>query len=283
MYSLFWTNTIWYILLAILSIAALIVTLKKAPDRRFTAAFWLGVLGFTYILEVMLVIVFNAYHYHPGLVSDSFQDSVLGNIFSQVSVSTSAVLIAVFGLSWIWRAGFSVAYFLVDVLFIALGIYEHNWYRSVYTLFGFFIYSWLIKFWFDRFKSGGYRHLFNITWFLGAFAVTGNTIMMPQKLLKLQIFSVGIFADISKDHTVGMLIYGPILIILMIALHYWQARRAVKWIPFLFFAAMQYVLYVSGFILIEPGWFVIVTAADLLGIYAWTVWLGRSLNTMRPL
>lgn len=282
MHSLFWTHTIWYILLAITSVAALIVTLKKAPDRRFTAACWLGVLGFTYILEVILVIVFNAYHYHPGLVSDSFQDSVLGNIFSQVSVSTSAMLIAVFGLSWVWRAGFSVAYFLIDVLFSTLGIYEHVWYRSIYSLFGFFIYSSLIKLWYDRYKSGKHRFMFNITWFLGALAITGNTIILPQKLMKLQIFSAGIFTDMSKDHTSGMLIYGPIVIILMIAHQYWQARRIVKWAPFLFFAAMQYVLYLSGFILIKPGWFLIVTAIDLLGIYAWTVWLGRSLKPMRP-
>ncbi len=284
MRSLFWTNTIWYILLAITSVAALIVALKRSSDRRFTAAFWLGVLGFTYILEVILVIVFNAYNYRPGLVLDSFQDSVLGNIFSQISVSASALLIAVFGLSWIWRAGFSVTYFLVDALFSALGIYEHIWYRSIYSLFGFFVYSWFIQFWYGKLQAAGHGHrrLSVLAWFLGVFAVTGNTIILPQKLLKLQIFQIGLFADMSKDHTTGMLIYGPILIILILAYQFWSAPRVFKWIPFVFITAMQFLLYSGGFISIKPGWILFVTAADLLGIYAWSVWIGRSLNLLRP-
>lgn len=280
MFSPFWTHTIWYILLAATSVTLLMIALKKAPDRRFAFAFLFGVLGFTYVLEAILVIVFNAYHYHPAIVSDSFQDSVLGNIFSQVSVSTSALLIAVFGLSWKWRTAFSVVYFLIDVLFSTLGVYEHEWYRSIYSLFGFFIYSWAVQQWYCRLRNNPPRFLFYLTWFLGIFALTGNTIVLPLKLLKLQIFSVGIFSDISKDHTTGMIIYAPILIVLIIAHQYWIAPRTLKWIPFLLLTFLQYVLYSAGFILIKPGWLFIVTAADLLGIYVWCAWLNRSLKTI---
>ena len=97
-------------------------------------------------MEVSLLLLFDAYTYYPMIrPDDPFFDAVLGNIFSQVSVSSSAVLICVLGLSNWWLAGFSVAYFLIDIFFVQLGIYEHFWYQSVFTPVGFFILNVIVN------------------------------------------------------------------------------------------------------------------------------------------
>jgi hypothetical protein len=134
----FFTNTIWYIALAVSSAGALVIIYIKSQDRKKTFAFFFAVLGFSYCIEVSLLLLLNAY-YPMIRPDDPFFDAVLGDIFSQVSVSSSAVLICVLGLSNWWLAGFSAAYFLAGMLFVHLGIYEHFWYQSVFTLAGFFV------------------------------------------------------------------------------------------------------------------------------------------------
>lgn len=149
----FFTNTIWYIALALASAAALVTIFVKAPERKKTFAFYFAVLGSTYCIEVSLLLLFNAYTYYLMIrPDDPFFDAVLGNIFSQVSVSSSAVLICVLGLSGWWLAGFSAAYFLIDVLFVQLEIYEHYWYQSVFTPAGFFIYGLIVKYWYRNIR-----------------------------------------------------------------------------------------------------------------------------------
>ena len=99
----FFCNTIWYLLLLATSVTVCWVTMQKSADRKFTLAFGLAVLGFTYWIEVLLLLVLNAYTYYPMLTpEDAFMDAVLGNIFSQVSVSTSALLYCVLDLKSIY-------------------------------------------------------------------------------------------------------------------------------------------------------------------------------------
>ncbi|MGE4485240.1 MAG: hypothetical protein AB7C97_09045, partial [Oscillospiraceae bacterium] len=122
----FWSNTIWYILLGVSSIVSMIFVLKKTENRRFTAAFALAVLGFVYMLEAILIILLNAYIYYPKLmVNDLFQDLVLGNIFSQTSIAATSALAIVYDLSFGWTVLFAAVYYLIDILFVKLGIYEH--------------------------------------------------------------------------------------------------------------------------------------------------------------
>jgi hypothetical protein len=145
----FWTNTIWYLLLLASSVIVIIITAKKSSDLSFTSAFSVAVLGFAYWIEASLVIVLNAYTYHPMITPwDPFQDAVLGNIFSQVSVSSTAVLYCVLGLRKRYIPVLAGCYFVIDILFVKLGIYEHHWYRSFYTFIGFNLFCWMVNKWY---------------------------------------------------------------------------------------------------------------------------------------
>jgi len=275
----FWTNTIWYIALAATSAAVLTVVFIKSPHRKFTLGFWLAVLGATYVIEVFLLLVTDAYTYYPMLTTDKFQDAVLGNFFSQFSVSSTAVLMVVLRLSRWWRVGFSIAYFLIDVLFVQLGIYEHHWYRSYYTLAGFFIYSWLVQKWHHRLLQKPGRLIYLFTLFFGVFAIAGNSIITSLKLLGIQIFQPGFVTDMSKDHTSGSLIYGPVLIILCIALYFWKVKWCVKAGVLAIIATVQYLLIALGLLYIKSGWMTIVILIDILGFYGWTVAVDRLLDS----
>jgi hypothetical protein len=272
----FWTNTVWYIALALTSLSALVVIFAKAPNRKRTFAFFFAVLGFSYWIEISLVLFFNAYVYHPMLINDEFFDSVLGNIFSQVSVSSSAVLISVLNLSNWWLLGFSVAYFLVDLLFSWFGIYVHNWYQSVYTLAGFLIFGGAVKYWYKKICGSPSKLIYYPTLYLSSYAITGNLFGTALKLLDVRMFRSGLFPDPARDHTATAIIYGPILVIVSIALYKWKARLPLKAFVFLLLFVCQLGLVQSGILVMKPGWEIFILLLDLAGYYGFTVLIDRS-------
>jgi hypothetical protein len=254
----------------------------KTRDRKRLFAFWFAVLGFTYCLEASLLLLFEAYTYHPMIrPDDPFFDAVLGNIFSQVSVSSSAVLICVLGLS-VWSlAGFSAAYFLIDILFVYLGVYEHYWYRSVFTLAGFFIYGLIVKRWYRYMFSNPSKWIFYPTLFFSVFASTANLTGTALKLLGLRVFNSAFYSDPSKNHTAMALIYGAVLIIIMITLHKWRPPGLKKIFVFILLSACQWGLLQSGVIIIRAGWEAPVFLFDLAAYYGLTGIMERCLQGSR--
>ena len=277
MSNLFWSNTIWYILLLISSIITIIVTLKKSENRKFTIGFTLATLGSVYLVEVVLVLFLKSYQYYPKLSADVFQDTVFGNYFSQVSISATSAFTIVFNLSYIWYFFFAFIYYLIEELFLKLGIYKQNWYKSIYTLIGFIPLLWLIKKWHTKLISSSKQVIYYITLFLGTFSISVHSIVMPLRLLKIQIFKINFFGQLSKNHTATALIYGFIVIIIMIVL-YKSRNRPLKVIAFIIMCFLQFLLYKFNIIYIKPGYFVIVTLMDLCGIYFWVAVLDHLLR-----
>ena len=269
MSSTFWSNTIWFILLFVSSIIACVVILHKANNIKFAIAFLFSIIGFTFILEAILVIGFNAYTYHPKIVSDKYLDAVFGNYFSQISIASTALLIAVYNLPYIWYLIFSCIYFLIEELFVKLSIFEHFWYKSVYTLFGFIPFFWFINKWYAKAKNSTDRITNYISLFLSIFAINSLTIILSQRLLGIQIFKGKIFPEWSKDHTTTGLVYQFFQINLLIIIYKAKLPWVVKTLAFIGLFIGQYILYSTGFIYIPKGLFFPVTTLDLIGCYCW--------------
>ena len=276
--SLFWSNTIWYVLLAITRIVSMVFVMIKSRNRKFTIAFTLAILGFTYLIESILVILFNAYTYYPKIVDDLFQDAVLGNMFSQVSISCTTILIIVYNLPYRWYFLISFIYYLIDILFVKLGIYQHFWYRSIYTFIGLLIFFWFVKMCYSKLIASSKYVAHYVPLFFGAFAVSGNTIILTFKLLKMQIFKADFYENLSKNHTAANIIYAFFLINILITLHRWKLHWAYKGIAFAILLFTQYILYKAGIIYFKDGWFFIITLIDLFGFYFWIVILDRFLS-----
>jgi hypothetical protein len=278
---LFWTNTVWYIALAIISIAMISISVIKASDRKKALSFFFAVLGMTYFIEVFLMLVTNAYIYYPKIASDSFHESLIGNFFSQYSVSASAVLIAVFGLKIRWQIAFSIAYFLIDVLFVRLGIYAHNWYRSWYTLAGFFIYSRIVIKWHKKVFAKPSKFTYFSTLFLSTFAIGGNAIGTTLNFLEIRRFSLGLFDQPTRDNTAVSILYDCIMIAaVMIPLYRLKSHPVLKCLIFFIIFVIEYILYRMGVIIVKPGWFAASSMIAVFGFYAITGMVDRSLGTV---
>jgi|GEM_PF-1187942 len=274
----FLSNTIWYLLLMLVSLAVLSAALIKARDRRFAFAFWLAVLGFFYCIEIILLEVLKAYTYYPGLVEDHFQDSVLGNFFSQISVSSTALLFCVLDLAGWWIFIFSAAYFAIDALFVSLGIYAHNWYCSFYTLAGFIPLFWFAGKWYRGFLLYPEKRVFYPSLFLGVFAAAGNTAITPLKLTGIQVFAAGLAGEASEDHLITALIYGPALALVMIRLIASKERVSRKLFFLSLLFAFQLLLCGLGLIRVKPGWLIPAALIDISSYFLWAAVLSRWLK-----
>jgi hypothetical protein len=98
------------------------------------------------IFETIIKIVFKAYMYYPKIIMNStYDDSLAGNLFSQFSVGSTALIIAVFQLNCFWYALFAGVYCLIEELFLAMGIFSHNWYHTWMTFASLLIFFWWPK------------------------------------------------------------------------------------------------------------------------------------------
>lgn len=281
MASTFWTNTVWYLALLAVSTAVLVVTFIKSPDRRLSFAFFFAVLGFTYCIELQLLVVFDAYTYSPKIVSDAFQDAVLGNHFSQTAVSSAAVMMSVLGFKKRWYFVFGVVFFLIDVLFAALGIYQLHWYMHIYTLFGFIAYSWLVGVWYNKIRRAPRKWIYYPTLFFGVLGAGAITVDLPLKLSSLQIFRGSFYDDMTKNHYLVSFIYAITIIILIIIIYESKLHLAKRVTSFVLLFCCLYFLKVIGVLSAKPGWFVPVALIDIFGHYAWTAVFSPCLK--RPL
>jgi len=131
----FWSHTIWFILLGITTMIELIIILLNVKKRPTVLALYLTISGMTFFFEMIILSLLRAYTYYPMLIPDSPpDDSIAGNLFSQFSVSASALLLAVFHLKYYWYIVFALIYGSIEELFLALGLYKQNWYHTWMTV-----------------------------------------------------------------------------------------------------------------------------------------------------
>jgi hypothetical protein len=144
----FWTNTIWYILLGVLTVFELIVIMRRVENRKLTLAFYLTLIGIVLHFETTIFIFFKAYSYYPMILKNPpmpIDDMLMGNLFSQTSVAATALLTATLNLKNYWYVIFALMYGVTEELFLALGIYSHNWYQTWMTVVCLIIYFWIAK------------------------------------------------------------------------------------------------------------------------------------------
>lgn len=119
MNSTFWSYTIWYILLEISTIIELIIVFTKVKNRKFTFAFYCMIAGITIHCEIVLNVALKSYVYCPMIFSSPYDHFVAGNLFSQLSISATAMFIAVFNMKNYWYFIFAgkvyIAHQLLDI------------------------------------------------------------------------------------------------------------------------------------------------------------------------
>ncbi|KIL39842.1 membrane protein [Gordoniibacillus kamchatkensis] len=193
----FWSNTIWYLVLDAVTILEMTFILVRTKRRKFAFAFYLTLCGMEVLFfETVVFLLTRAYDYAPKIIqTQPFDDNLLGKVFSQLSVSATALLVAVFRLKFFWILTLSVIYALIENLFLALGVYSHNWYRTWMTPIALIAFFWGAKTYYAALLKGPkpFAHYLNI--FTGLFPMFVLTILWVFSLSGYQNYIASAFPD----------------------------------------------------------------------------------------
>lgn len=265
----FWTNTIWYIILGILTIFELIITIRKVKNRKFVFAFYFTATGITLTIESFLIFIFRAYHYYPKIITTSyFDDELSGNLFSQFSVSATILLFIAFNLKNYWAIILACIYGLIEEVFILLGVYSHTWYKTWITVFGFVVLSLAMKKLYLESLKGNKPILHYLNILIGLFAMDAVTILWGFMLSGYQNYSKDFgYYPLVSPYLLAILYY-IFIAIPLITIYFRKSRIPVK-------ATVILGLYISNYIFHKlhimyfknNWWFLIFSTVTIFAVY----------------
>lgn len=272
----FWSHTIWFILLGLTTLIELIVIFSKVTNRKPVFAVYLTISGMAFCFEMVVLSYLKAYTYYPMLLPHSPpDDSIAGNIFSQFSVTATALLIAVLKLKYYWYFIFALLYGAIEELFLAFGVYKQNWYQTWMTVVFLQILFWITKHVYritiTRLK-GFLRYVFI---FLGLLTLHQHIIVWIFRIIGIQRFSEKVLSD--SDHSLVllsssyMLLLGVTIMVIYFTGIRWRWKVAV--IIVLYFAHM--LAMKVDLIIYKTGWFWFSTSISIWGMYLYTYILDK--------
>ena len=240
-------------------------------------------LGATFHAEFTLLVALNAYRYYPKIFNDPFLDSVLGNYVSQTSVASSIGLVIIYKLPAIWNFIVPGIFFLIDVLFVYLGIYQHLWFQSWYTFVLVILSLFIAKKWYHRMLNYPNHFTYYLTLYMGARALFSLAIVFKY-FFAIEVINIVIFDEFSRNQAFFIILYDSIWIIITMIIHglniKWMGKGAFLVCLFI----IQYILIkIVGIISVKNGWFLIITLLNIVGSYIAVVVTDYLLNKVSPL
>lgn len=276
MSSTFWSNTIWYILLGIITILVLVIVFTKTPNRKHGLSLYLTISGITFFaFEVTILMCLKAYIYFPKIFSNQHDDSVVGNLFSQTSVSASALLIAVFNLNFRWQLIIAVIYGGIEELFILMGIYKQNWYRTWMTIIGLLIFFHIAKI-VSTMLSTRIRRIWRYIFiFFGLCTLHFHLVTWASKAVGIRSFNETLIPDNDCSIAIIAATYHLLLAVSTMILYFtnikWKWKFSGIFILYTaHFFAEKYQVLISA-----DGWFFILTSISIWGMYLNVYFLDR--------
>jgi hypothetical protein len=141
-------NFIPFLILFIIHSVLLGYSFNKSKDKKQLFSLLMSNIGFAYLFEYIVLNVFNAYTYKPKTIRNTRLDDVFGAILSQaIFVPFTAVFLTARKIGWVGKILSGCYFSLVEILFLKLGIYKQNWWKTVYTLLLTPFYFFVSDFW----------------------------------------------------------------------------------------------------------------------------------------
>lgn len=126
-------NRFPFLILLLIHLAIFFFTIYKKGLRNTLQSLFPNV-GMTYLFEYFVLNLFRAYVYYPKVFKEKHIDNIFGAILSQAFfVPITMTFLSLFKMGWKWKVGFTVYFFLIEQLFLRLGVYKHQWWKTVYT------------------------------------------------------------------------------------------------------------------------------------------------------
>jgi hypothetical protein len=207
-----------------------------------------------FIGEMIVLLFLNGYSYKPGVFTDYYAESIFGHIVPNATLwPATALLVIAYPLCYRWILLITAIYTLLDILFINLGIYQHNWWKTWMTSVAIFSYCVLMKTWFIQLKNRRSGILRYITFWFILLVI----LKLPVSLLLffgMQNTIIGWFENIYRDSGVFSVFYNATLsffcafFICVLKKWYW------KLVPFFIYFSCDAILLEKGILLFSGGW-----------------------------
>ncbi|MDQ0063825.1 hypothetical protein [Paenibacillus harenae] len=137
----------------------------------------------------------------PGIFKDRFYDSALGAVVSNGFIAPAAcVFIAAFGVGLWWILLIVAGFMGIEETFILLGIYEHHWWKSIYSAIGFTVLFLTGKWLWHKIHGLNHPYFFRlIVIYLINVSLQGSVFFFYIVLFHQIEFHSGWFEDPSRD------------------------------------------------------------------------------------
>jgi hypothetical protein len=151
-------NILWYIILAIIGIAASAYALyKRRGTYKISAVFvfYLFAACLAWTGEFLVLGLFNAYRYKTGIVQDMWAQNLLGHLILNTTLyPASAIIMVVYSFRFGWMTFVAVFLTAVETLCLKYGVYEHNWWRTYMTAITVYGLLYFENKWYAKIKNG---------------------------------------------------------------------------------------------------------------------------------
>ncbi len=274
--SQFWSHTIWYLLLGFGTMIQVIYTLRHSENRRRVIVFYFSIVGLPLYFETFILIFLDAYVYYPKIIRssnlDPFNDVLTGNLFSQFSVSSSALLLSVLRKPFYWNVIVAFLYCIVEELYMVLEIYHQHWWKTWMTFIGLLLLFAISKWMYTHLVRGDLRPIYYYGYILiGMFPIC--TILFLWGVLDL--FGLMRFTTtLSSNYKISR--YGLYLTFVsvcypLIIWGYFRHHLMWKILTFTLVGAIIYIGYIGHLLIFKEGSFVLINILMILWMY-FSVW-----------
>lgn len=201
------TSAYWYYGLIVISVILLGISLSYRKNWKLLVLH-LMIAGVIYPFEVVVILT-DGYRFIPGIVLDPQVDSTIGAFVSDFCiVPASAVVINAFSLAWRFTLGIAAVFTGIDWLYVKLGVYEHYWWKSIYTGIGLII-LYAISRWLWHCLQGKQPSLLFrlLAIYLTYVPIPIAINFVVARLFNLFKFEIYLVSDLEKNHPVFNNIY----------------------------------------------------------------------------
>lgn len=278
----FWSHTIWYVILGVITIVELTLVLFKANHRKFAFAYFLFLNGVAFNAEGFLLTLSKGYNYYPMIIrSAPFDDALAGNYFSQISLAVTALLICILNLNFSWILVLAFLYALIEESFLLLGIYEQYWYRTWMTMFLLILFFFLAKKLYQHILSRMTPFVLYILVLIGMFPLFVATLAWGFILSGYQNFSLTLLPDSAISRSLLIRLHFYILTLSMMFIYYrrpawpWSAAVVLSHFGLNYMASKFDLMYFYN-----GWWYWIYTTVTIIWNYSSILLLDRMYNTL---
>lgn len=190
-----------YIILFLIHTALLLYAFARVNNRKPLVVLLLSNMGIAYLFEYIIFSFLRLYRYKPKFFKNNFLDGISGAILSQaIYVPFTALFITALKLNWIVKIAFAFYFSMVELLFIRMGIFKKQGWKTRYTFLLIVAYFYFSDLWLSLLKKGNTLTqkitLYNMVHFTGI-----NSIVALEMLRKLR-FGLGRYHSIIEQHNV---------------------------------------------------------------------------------